>query len=371
MLERSVSAVESELNERGSQCQAVAANRLATRCLVHLSLAVVVWLGAICPAPTPGQSTQALTNRPAPISYMRIGQPDSNTVQLELAMKRFVPMGQTGPVVWLVGVTHIGESNYFATVQKHLDSQGLVLFEGVRESPDAPVSGPEAAPQVDSHALQLTLAESLGLAFQLKAINYRRPHFRNSDLSWPELQRLMTEGLKDTEARQNAAQLALVMELLDSSSLLGSVVNFAVRLLGTSPKLQALARLALIEATGRLEGDLAQAPGVPAELQRLMQVLIHARNSAVLKDLQAELRKKPPPASVAILYGAGHMPDLEARLKTELNYREVETRWLPAITVRPAEAGVTAAEAAFVRGLVKWQMDQLQKEHKDRAAPAR
>jgi len=194
---------------------------------------------------------------------------------------------------------------------------------------------------------------------------------RTSPLSWPELQRLMTEGLKDTEARQNAAQLALVMELLDSSSLLGSVVNFAVRLLGTSPKLQALARLALIEATGRLEGDLAQAPGVPAELQRLMQVLIHARNSAVLKDLQAELRKKPPPASVAILYGAGHMPDLEARLKTELNYREVETRWLPAITVRPAEAGVTAAEAAFVRGLVKWQMDQLQKEHKDRAAPAR
>lgn len=308
-----------------------------------------------------GQEAQASTNRPAPVSYMRIVQPDSNTVRLEVGMKRFVPEGRPGPVVWLVGVTHIGESNYFAALQRHLDTQALVLFEGVREGPDAPRSGPDAAPKADEESLQLSLAESLGLSFQLKALNYRRPHFRNSDLSWPELQGLMTAGLSPAEARQSAAQLAVVAELLDSRSLLGAVLNFAVRLLGTSPKLQALARLAVIEITGRLEGDLSEAPGLPPELRRLMQVLIQARNSAVLKDLQTELRKQPPSASIAVLYGAGHMPDLEARLKTELKYREAEIRWLPAITVRPAEAGLTQAEVQFVRELVKWQMGTLQK----------
>lgn len=308
-----------------------------------------------------GQQTPATTNRAEAVRYMRTVQPDSNTIRLELAMKKFVPQHRDGPAVWLVGVTHIGESNYFAALQRHLDAQALVLFEGVREGPDAPTSGLEAAPQPDEESLQMTLAESLGLTFQLKALNYRRAHFRNSDLSWPELQRLMTEGLNQTEARQSAAQLALVAELLDNRSLLGAVLNFAVRLLGTSPKLQALARLTIIEVTGRLEGDLSEAPGLPTDLQRLMQVLIRARNSAVLKDLQAALRQQPPPASIAVLFGAGHMPDLEARLKNELQYREAETRWLPAITVRPAEAGLTSAEIEFVRGLVKWQMDALQK----------
>jgi hypothetical protein len=301
------------------------------------------------------------TNAPPPV-YMRVTHPDSNTVQLEIALKQFVPARGEGPAVWLVAASHIAESNYFAALQRHLDAQGRVLFEGIRERPGVPAFGQEDTLDVSEGSLQFTLAESLGLAFQLQAINYRRPHFRNSDLSLPELQKLMLEGLQGAAARESAAQLALLMQLMDGSSFLGAVANFAVRLLGTSPKLQALARLTLIETIGQIEGDMAQMRGLPPEFQKLMEVLIRSRNTAVLTDLKAELKKRPAPASVAIFYGAGHMPDLEARLAKELNYQPRETNWLTAITVKPAEAGVTEAEMQFVRGLVKWQMQELQKQ---------
>jgi hypothetical protein len=48
---------------------------------------------------------------------------------LEVAARRFVLAGQ--PDVWLVGAVHIGEAAYYATVQKLLDAQDVVLFESV------------------------------------------------------------------------------------------------------------------------------------------------------------------------------------------------------------------------------------------------
>src|SRR5688572_31483966 len=49
-------------------------------------------------------------------SYMRVARPDSNTVALQIAVRRFAPQKARGPTVWLSGASHIGESNYFASL---------------------------------------------------------------------------------------------------------------------------------------------------------------------------------------------------------------------------------------------------------------
>ncbi|MDX1564919.1 MAG: type II secretion system protein GspG, partial [Phycisphaeraceae bacterium] len=65
-----------------------------------------------------------------PKRYLRVvSTPDH--VRLEVALRRFVPAEGDGPALWLSGVIHIGEAAYYKKVQKHLDAQDLVLFEGV------------------------------------------------------------------------------------------------------------------------------------------------------------------------------------------------------------------------------------------------
>ena len=53
--------------------------------------------------------------------YVRISNAESNIIQLQNALRKFLPPGGKGPAVWLMSVSHIGETNYFATIQKHLD----------------------------------------------------------------------------------------------------------------------------------------------------------------------------------------------------------------------------------------------------------
>ena len=66
---------------------------------------------------------------------------------------------------------------------------------------------------------------------------------------------------------------------------------------------------------------------------------------SVLKDVRVELKRATPPASLSIFYGAGHMEDLERRLRREFGYRAESDLWLPAFTVDYAKAGLSVIEA--------------------------
>src|SRR4051812_39202732 len=60
-----------------------------------------------------------------PAPYTRIARPDANTVQLQIAVRKFVPSHHRGPVVWLAGTSHIGDPDYYHALQKQLDAQTL------------------------------------------------------------------------------------------------------------------------------------------------------------------------------------------------------------------------------------------------------
>ncbi len=335
----------------------------------RLSGSLLVILGALlfsapgCKTPQGSEhptasGTSAATNPPQP--YLRIAQPDTNRLELQVAVREFVPRDRSQPVVWLTGVSHIGDSNYYARLQQHLNSQDLVLYEGVtdraaraqhRKSPAAASQSAEA----DVSSLQGNMATALGLVFQLGSIDYDRPNFRNSDLSIEELQQLIASETATRKApSKTESEFQKLMELMQGDSVLGWIMNAAFRMIGSSPKLQALAKLMMIETLGRFEGNMAEYEGLPPEWQRLIQILIEKRNDTVLHDLRQEFGKKS--RSIAIFYGAAHMDNFERRLKSEMNYRVGKMLWFPAFSVDLQKAQITPDDVKMVKSFVDWQM---------------
>jgi hypothetical protein len=309
-------------------------------------------------------------------TYTRIANPDSNTVQLQIALRKFVPAQNSGPAVWLAAVMHVGETNYYEALQHFLDKQTVVLYEGINAeahphhvhdaanaSAPAPTPASSSSGTNSGYSMQSTLAHSLGLVFQLEAIDYDRTNFLNSDLSIQQIQNIMAEGTRPAGPGQEgkgSAPFDTLLQIMDGSSFLGSLFKFGMQFLAASPQLQAVAKLTLIEAVGRLKGDLSDMQGLPPEWKDLIKVLIEARNKNLMDDLKDELKKVPPSGSIAVFYGAGHMDDLEKRITGELHYRLADETWLTAFSVDLEKGGISPGEAQMIRGLVKSELEQMQ-----------
>lgn len=293
-----------------------------------------------------------------PRPYMRVSRPDTNTIALQIALRRFVPSDGRGPDVWLSGASHLGESNYFARLQRHLEAQPLVLYEGVgAKSKKQMRFDPEA-----EASIQHTMASALGLVFQLSAIDYDRPQFRNSDLSIAQLQRLLSGGAGAGQGGGGGREFQELMGVMDGSSVLGTLMHVGLKFIGANPKLRAMMKVVMIEMLGQLTGDMAQMKGMPPEIQRLLEVIIQERNKVVLDDLRKEIRAPRPARAVSIFYGAGHMADLEKRLRAELGYRPRSEIWLTAMSVDVRESGLTPGEMTMMRDLIRWQMEAFKAE---------
>lgn len=296
-------------------------------------------------------------------NFLRIAKPRTNVTELQVAVRQFIPPDRSQPVVWLAGVSHVGESNYYARLQKLLDAQDLVLFEGVTDRASR-AAGRKVFDnsREELGSLQNTMAESLGLAFQLESINYERPNFRNSDLTIEQIAQLIAKEAPPGGGKQSktAQEFQKLLEMMQGDSVVGALLTAGMKLIGTSPKLQAMMKLAMIEILGRFKGDFSQFEGLPPEWKRLIEILLHARNDAVLNDLRTELQKRAPAKTIAIFYGAAHMEDLQRRLMRDLHYRPAGEQWVPAFSVDLQKAQVTESELGFVQSLVDWQMKMLE-----------
>ena len=292
-------------------------------------------------------TTPAKLAKPAP--YLRTTQAEDGTIALQVAMRQFTSPNKDRPVIWLCGVSHIGDTNYYAAVQNHLDRQPLVLFEGIGGRPRKNQGDPNGL------GLQTALARSLNLVFQLNTIDYERSNFRNCDLSIAQLEEIINRQ----SGGDTMDEFQDMLDLMRGNSWVSIVVNIGLQWIGSDARLQALTRLAMIDLLGSVEGDLSQAGGLPPEVTELLRILIRERNQVVMTDLKKILHQHNAPAGIAIFYGAGHMDDLEHRLTTTLGYQPTATEWLSAFAVNPQRSGVSETEISLVRSLVRWQMRQM------------
>lgn len=193
--------------------------------------------------------------------------------------------------------------------------------------------------------LQQRMAKALGLTFQMDGVDYAREHWRNSDMSMDQVQ----------EAVGDDAQAGALFSMLDGSSIMGRLAGFALAMIEGNPRMAASMKVMMLSTLSNADAAFAQ---LGPEMGRLMRVIIDDRNGVVIRDLGEIIADEPGVKSVAVLYGAGHMNDLEKRLVAELGYTPGETRWVDAIRVDLREAGMTPEQAKAMQETMQRMMER-------------
>jgi len=209
----------------------------------------------------------------------------------------------------------------------------------VRWTEQPPLSDAELA---TTDGIQGQLADAAGLVFQLDAIDYMRDDWVNADMTVDELLGVTGDAFGEEEGGADP-----LMGLLSGESMLAKITGFVLKLLGSSEYSRAILRLTLIEMLGRSE-ELMQA-AVPVMGEGLWERILDGRNQVVLGDLRQVLAEPGDRRSVAVFYGSGHLPGLEAALMEQDGYALSETLWLPAIVVDFESSGIPPRQGEFFR----------------------
>ncbi len=203
--------------------------------------------------------------------------------------------------LFVVGVLHIGELEYYQELQTGLDSCDLVLFEGVRPGDGDAVPSEDQLASMDLlMRMQLAMKDALDLTFQKDGIDYDRDFWRNADMDFASMQARMKElgtGLPtDNPLLRNL--LDGVLRLLDPTQVRKhpTIVQRLRRTMG--PTLQ-------------MANEVMQGPA----FAKMGQVIITERNAVVLEMLAEEIAGGPGGRRIALFYGAGHLPDFDQKLE--------------------------------------------------------
>ena len=293
---------------------------------------------------------------PAALAFLRSADADGKARALQTASIEYKPTRGVGPSIWLVGVAHLGTKEYFQALQKRLDRATVVLYEGVglkdvKQGPGA-VSGGEG--------VQVALANALGLSFQLDVIDYRRPHFINSDLHVPEMQAEVRKHSAEGDAPPPDAMLDQLMEALSGTGMTGGALTQMIGLLGATPQMREMTKVMLVEVLSQAGEFLEMAKSLSPEMKDLFDVLLTERNAIVLRDLRTQLGRLRPGDSIAVFYGAAHMDEIAARLRAELGYAPAAAQWDTAFTASPEQSGINPAQIRMMLEMMRTQFQQAQ-----------
>jgi len=291
--------------------------------------------------------------------YMRVVNGPAGSKELQIAVRRFKISKPVERELILVGVTHIGTSGYYRKLQEILDQAGVVLYEGVDGDREEFRNMKKEDHELgENSTLQVSLAHSLGLAFQLHEIDYNRKHFINSDVSSAELFRLFRgEEIDDPEtARQDTQALMRNMQAMSAA---GQAMVAMLGQLERNPSWSRAMRWCMVQTLGNIRGDISQMAGLPPRMKDMMTVLIRKRNEVVMEDLNTQLDRPAEKGSIALFYGAAHMADFEKRILEEMEGKAVETIWLPAFRGSLKTSGLNLLEKSMVRGFLNQQLSVL------------
>jgi hypothetical protein len=285
------------------------------------------------------------------------GAKEARRQGLETALVHYVHP-QTGRRVDLVGAVHIGDMAYYREVQRALEAVDLVLYELVKSKDEKPEAKDEDGEANVIRSFQTKLATWFGLAFQMDGIAYDRPHFVHADMTAEEFmeaaQRLGAGGFAEAltggkrpppkpEAPKGEEPGHPEPEPAEQKEPAPPAQNPLSGIEGQVRMLEGMLKALGIE-------DEKRGPAVRRTLKAFMgrmmaimgpnmgamlgggagKLLIDSRNEVAVE----RLKEVPEGArSVAIFYGAAHLPDLAKRLEA-LGYQRVGGRWLLAWDLR-------------------------------------
>lgn len=292
---------------------------------------------------------------PAKLGFLRSADAEGGMRALQTATIEYRPTRGSGPNILLVGVAHLGTKDYYEALQKRLDAATVVLYEGVG------LKDMKLAPgTVDSSAgIQGSLANALGLKFQLDVIDYRRAQFINSDLHVPELKEEVQKHAPATgDAPSSEALLDQLTDALQGTGMTGGALNQMIGLLGATPQMQEMTKVMLVEVLSQAGEFLELAKGLSPEMKDLFDVLLTQRNAIVMRDLRTQLGKHRAGETIAVFYGAAHMDELAERIRTELGYAPAAPQWDKAFSADGSKSGINPAQIRMMLDMMRMQLQQ-------------
>lgn len=287
---------------------------------------------------------------------------------LQVALLHLVH-GTTGRRVDLVGAVHIADLAYYREVQRLLEAADLVLYELVKpEGVDDVEAQPKDEGEHPLRDFQRRMAGWFGFAHQMEGIAYDRPHFVHADMTMEQfmaaaqsmggspLTRLLGlpgkgEAATPTpDGKPGGSPPPSTAPSAGPDPALGMQVKMLEGLLRgmgiDDPRRGPGVRRSLKSMLGRMMGSMSTRLGALLGSEA-SELVVERRNAVALE----RLAQVPEAArSVAIFYGAAHLPDLEQRLLAQ-GYRRAGGRWLlawdlaaaPATPAPPAQPAAPAA----------------------------
>jgi len=198
----------------------------------------------------------------------------------------------------------------------------------------------------EEEGIQQQLAQSMGLVFQLDCMDHNKPNWRNSDLSVDQVQDRLEMGGADADE---------LFSMLSGSSFMGKVAGLVLKFVGSMPTLSTMLKMMMVDMLANADEMMGSLPG---NMGAMMDVIIKDRNQVVMDDLAAVIKNEPNIKTIGIIYGAGHLPDMEERLASQLGYHQTGEQWFTAITVDVTKTGMGVKEANRIRDMMKSMMQK-------------
>ena len=192
--------------------------------------------------------------------------------------------------------------------------------------------------------IQKDLADAMGLVFQLDAMDHSGPAWINRDLAIDQIEERL--GFQ-----QDANDL---FGVLTGESTVARLAGQALRFVGKTSAGSAALKLVGIEILGQADELLTAAP---EELGGLMEVLIGHRNDVVLAELREMVALGDEIERVGVIYGAGHMHDLEQKVCEQLGYYAQDEIWLTGVELDLDTMGISRRQVGWIRGSIRKVLD--------------
>jgi len=284
------------------------------------------------PAASPAQG--AADDSAEDSKFIRLRRDDKKQpVAMETAVFRYGSAARPGVAVDLVGAVHVGDKSYYDALNSLFEKYDVVLYELVApEGTKVPKGGRKGPPTHPIGALQDGMSAVLELRHQLECVDYTPANFVHADMSPEEFGKTMSE--------RGESFMQMFLRLMGqgmAQSAAGGGNDAAILMALFSKDRATTLKVAMAQQFEHLDGQLAVLDGPGGS------TILTERNRKCFEVLDKQLQAGKK--SIAIFYGAAHLPDMQRRLAADYGFKRTSEKWLPAwqlqavVADKPAKDG--------------------------------
>jgi hypothetical protein len=276
--------------------------------------------------PTDGMTAADAKDPKLGQDWVRLDYDSAGQVRgMQTAIVRYAPAdpaSKNAPAqVDLIAAVHIADPAYYDKLNDRFKGYDVLLYELVAPEGTVVEKGRGTSNAHPIGAMQNMFKDVLELDHQLEDVDYTRPNFVHADMSPDDFKKAMEE--------RNETFLQMYFRLIGQA--MAHQSEMAAK--GQDSDFELFSALLAQDRARRLKVVLAKQL---SEMESLMvsfggengSVIITDRNKkalAVLKQEIADGKKK-----IGIFYGAGHLSDMDKRLRSDFGLQPVAITWLTA-----------------------------------------